>query len=134
MSSVDVAAPAAIDRHSLPVLADHADDPELDGEHPNTEVGAKKKKKKKPKKSASAKARDAELLTANAKTDAKAKDDAAGRPPVLCISRNKHWRYISSYHVREFLLKVAFVVLDNILWRLLAILPQLARSRGSSRS
>jgi hypothetical protein len=21
------------------------------------------------------------------------------KPPVLCISRNKHWRYISSYHV-----------------------------------
>ncbi|KAJ7903439.1 hypothetical protein B0H14DRAFT_3103527 [Mycena olivaceomarginata] len=101
MPSGNVAASAAIDRHSPPVediLADHADDPELDGEHPNTEVGAKKKKKKKPKKSASAKARDAELLTANAKTDAKAKDDAAGRPPVLCISRNKHWRYISSYH------------------------------------
>jgi hypothetical protein len=60
----------------------------------------KKKKKKKPKKSASAKARDAATVTANAKADAKAKDDEAGKPPVLCISRNKHWRYISSYHVR----------------------------------
>ncbi|KAJ7707629.1 hypothetical protein B0H17DRAFT_1281799 [Mycena rosella] len=58
----------------------------------------KKKKKKKPKKSASAKARDAAIVTANAKADAKAKDEEAGRPPVLCISRNKHWRYISSYH------------------------------------
>ncbi|KAJ7475914.1 hypothetical protein FB451DRAFT_1245240 [Mycena latifolia] len=58
----------------------------------------KKKKKKKPKKSASAKARDAALATANAKGDVKPKDDEAGRPPVLCISRNKHWRYISSYH------------------------------------
>jgi hypothetical protein len=28
--------------------------------------------------------------------------DSNGRPPVLCISRNKHWRYISSYHVRVF--------------------------------
>ncbi|KAJ6576578.1 hypothetical protein DFH09DRAFT_1361496 [Mycena vulgaris] len=63
------------------------------------EPGAqKKKKKKKPKKSASAKARDAAIITANAKGDAKAKDEEAGRPPVLCISRNKHWRYISSYH------------------------------------
>ncbi|RDB19206.1 hypothetical protein Hypma_013430 [Hypsizygus marmoreus] len=42
-----------------------------------------------------------------AKKSAKAKEEAAkakdhaesdGRPPVLCISRNKHWRYISSYH------------------------------------
>ncbi|KAJ7158682.1 hypothetical protein C8R46DRAFT_1109888 [Mycena filopes] len=31
-------------------------------------------------------------------TNAKAKADEAARPPVLCISRNKHWRYISSYH------------------------------------
>jgi hypothetical protein len=23
------------------------------------------------------------------------------RQPVLCISRNKHWKYISSYHVRH---------------------------------
>ncbi|KAF8167316.1 hypothetical protein B0H34DRAFT_779131 [Crassisporium funariophilum] len=51
----------------------------------------KKKKKKKPKKSAKAK---------EAASKAKARDeaDAEGRPPVLRISRNKHWRYISSYH------------------------------------
>lgn len=52
----------------------------------------KKKKKKKPKKSA--KAKEAAL---KAKTPAPS--DLDGRPPVLCISRNKHWRYISSYHV-----------------------------------
>jgi hypothetical protein len=51
----------------------------------------KKKKKKKPKKS---------LKTKEAAAAAAKAQDADGRPPVLCISRNKHWRYISSYHVR----------------------------------
>lgn len=63
----------------------------------NTTLPAqKKKKKKKPKKSAKAKEAAAALK-------AKALDcpDPDGRPPVLCISRNKHWRYISSYHVRR---------------------------------
>jgi hypothetical protein len=105
MSPVQVTAPFTIPDDASPT--DSATPPlngvdaELDDiEHLNTEPGAKKKKKKKPKKSAAAKARDAALVTANAKTDAKAKDEEAGRPPVLCISRNKHWRYISSYHVR----------------------------------
>ncbi|KAF6754259.1 hypothetical protein DFP72DRAFT_966037 [Ephemerocybe angulata] len=53
------------------------------------DVPQKKKKKKKAKKS-------------KAKENAKAKEKQAAetecRPPVLCISRNKHWRYISSYH------------------------------------
>ncbi|KAG6839655.1 hypothetical protein C0991_000464 [Blastosporella zonata] len=49
----------------------------------------KKKKKKKPKKSTKAK---------EAAAQAKALQESDGRPPVLCISRNKHWRYISSYH------------------------------------
>ncbi|KAJ6513177.1 hypothetical protein C8R45DRAFT_336815 [Mycena sanguinolenta] len=75
----------------------NADDAELDVEQSNTEATAKKKKKKKPKKSAAAKAREADL-SANAKINGKTKDEEAGRPPVLCISRNKHWRYISSYH------------------------------------
>ncbi|KAF8899376.1 hypothetical protein BD779DRAFT_1607832 [Infundibulicybe gibba] len=51
----------------------------------------KKKKKRKPKKSA--KAKEAAL-----KSKAPEVPDPDGRPPVLCISRNKHWRYISSYH------------------------------------
>jgi hypothetical protein len=46
----------------------------------------KKKKKKKAKKKAKAAA------------GAPAPEDTG--PPPLCISRNKHWRYISSYHVR----------------------------------
>jgi len=51
----------------------------------------KKKKKKKSKKSAKSKGEpDAKPLT---------EDDESG-PQVLRISRNKHWRYISSYHVR----------------------------------
>jgi hypothetical protein len=54
----------------------------------------KKKRKKKPKKSA--KAKEAAALKAKAQ-DVPGPDT---RPPALCISRNKHWRYISSYHVR----------------------------------
>ncbi|KAK0472868.1 hypothetical protein IW261DRAFT_1506230, partial [Armillaria novae-zelandiae] len=46
----------------------------------------KKKKKKKSKKSG------------KAKSEATAQLVDEDCPPVLCISRNKHWRYISSYH------------------------------------
>ena len=53
----------------------------------------KKRKKKKSKKNAKAKE------AAAAATSAKETADVDGRPPVLCISRNKHWKYISSYHV-----------------------------------
>jgi hypothetical protein len=60
-------------------------------------LSQKKKKKKKPKKSAKAK-------EAAASVRGKAQDvpESDSRPPALCISRNKHWRYISSYHVRGF--------------------------------
>ncbi|KAH9934086.1 uncharacterized protein BXZ73DRAFT_45988 [Epithele typhae] len=51
---------------------------------------SKKKKKKKSKKGAKAKE-----PSAGKAHGAESSDD---RPPVLCISRNKHWRYISSYH------------------------------------
>lgn len=60
-----------------------------------TETQAKKKKKKKAKKST--KGKD---ITPSEKAGGKAVENAEDRPPVLCISRNKHWRYISSYHVR----------------------------------
>ena len=64
-----------------------------EGQPVNT-ISQKKKKKRKPKKSV--KAKEAAALAA------KTKDDVdSNRPPVLCISRNKHWRYISSYHVRD---------------------------------
>ncbi|OCH93003.1 hypothetical protein OBBRIDRAFT_772437 [Obba rivulosa] len=52
----------------------------------------KKKKKKKSKKSSKAK----DTVPAPMVEDVD--DDDDDRPPVLCISRNKHWRYISSYH------------------------------------
>ena len=54
---------------------------------------SKKKKKKKSKKSGKAK----EAATQEIAQD---EPESESRPPVLCISRNKHWRYISSYHVR----------------------------------
>ncbi|KAJ3509080.1 hypothetical protein NLJ89_g5407 [Agrocybe chaxingu] len=51
----------------------------------------KKKKKKKSKKSSKSK-------DAASKANGNEEGNTEGRPPVLCISRNKHWRYISSYH------------------------------------
>ncbi|CDO74838.1 hypothetical protein BN946_scf185022.g8 [Trametes cinnabarina] len=57
---------------------------------PETPINLKKKKKKKAKKSA--KAKD------SSGTAASGQDGESDRPPALCISRNKHWRYISSYH------------------------------------
>jgi len=52
---------------------------------PTVTTTQKKKKKKRSKKS----------------THKSPTSDAGneGRSPVLCISRNKHWKYISSYHV-----------------------------------
>jgi hypothetical protein len=56
----------------------------------DTTTTAKKKKKKKSKKSTKSKGEpNVKPLT---------EDDEPG-PLVLRISRNKHWRYISSYHV-----------------------------------
>jgi hypothetical protein len=53
----------------------------------------KKKKKKKSKKSTLQKgATDSGVDRKDVETEA--------RPSVLYISRNKHWKYISSYHVR----------------------------------
>ncbi|KAK0479636.1 hypothetical protein IW261DRAFT_1478426 [Armillaria novae-zelandiae] len=60
--------------------------PTLD-EVPDTPASAQKKKKKKKSKK-----------SAKAKSEAAAQLVDEDRPPVLCISRNKHWRYISSYH------------------------------------
>ncbi|KAJ4471768.1 hypothetical protein C8J55DRAFT_152706 [Lentinula edodes] len=68
-------------------------EPILEPEADHTDsVAQKKKKKKKPKKSAAAKAKD------TAAKKAAESGEAEGRPSVLCISRNKHWKYISSYH------------------------------------
>lgn len=57
----------------------------------DTTTTAKKKKKKKSKKSAKSKGEP------NAKPLVGEDDEPS--PQVLRISRNKHWRYISSYHV-----------------------------------
>ncbi|KAJ3865725.1 hypothetical protein EV359DRAFT_38198 [Lentinula novae-zelandiae] len=67
-------------------------EPILEPEADHTDSVAQKKKKKKPKKSAAAKAKDA------AAKKTAVTGEAEGRPSVLCISRNKHWKYISSYH------------------------------------
>lgn len=64
-------------------------------EVPDETVSSTQKKKKKKKSKKSSKAKDV-----TAKATAKGDGDKEGRQPVLCISRNKHWRYISSYHVR----------------------------------
>ncbi|KAF5352615.1 hypothetical protein D9756_006190 [Leucocoprinus leucothites] len=59
-------------------------------------VTPKKKKKKKPKKSAKSKEAAGPGVT---RTRSQASEgESEDRPQVLCISRNKHWRYISSYH------------------------------------
>ena len=56
----------------------------------DTTTTSKKKKKKKSKKSAKTKGEPS--------TKPVTEDDESG-PLLLRISRNKHWRYISSYHV-----------------------------------
>ena len=69
----------------------------LNGDEGELSSTIKKKKKKKPKKSAKAK-ESAATAAGKAKIPPET-NGLNGRPPVLCISRNKHWRYISSYHV-----------------------------------
>ena len=67
-----------------------------------TVVAAKKKKKKKAKKKEAGESANAANVTTNANGKATRGDVNADTKPVgLCIARNKHWRYISSYHVRE---------------------------------
>jgi hypothetical protein len=62
-------------------------------------VTQKKKKKKKSKKSAKAKETAASGGVERTRSPA-SEGESEDRPQVLSISRNKHWRYISSYHVR----------------------------------
>jgi len=93
----DHATTTAVSELSTPLTQSGRTSPtNIDGVEVPDEINSstqKKKKKKKPKKSPKAK-------DATAKATAKDDGDKEGRPPVLCISRNKHWRYISSYHVR----------------------------------
>ncbi|KAF7327659.1 CRAL-TRIO-N domain-containing protein [Mycena kentingensis (nom. inval.)] len=90
---VDV--PAPIHRVDSPLQRVADDEDDATDVHDVTLV-QKKKKKRKPKKSAAAKAREAEA-SAGVPGSAAKQDDSV-RQPVLSISRNKHWRYISSYH------------------------------------
>ncbi|KIJ54366.1 hypothetical protein M422DRAFT_153861 [Sphaerobolus stellatus SS14] len=53
------------------------------------ETAVSTQKKKKKKKSKKSKAKEEKIETVQPEIE---------KPPVLCISRNKHWRYISSYH------------------------------------
>ncbi|EJU02673.1 hypothetical protein DACRYDRAFT_115693 [Dacryopinax primogenitus] len=57
-------------------------------------TGAAKKKKKKAKKKKETANGNGQSAGAGNGNGVKKEPD----PPVLCISRNKHWRYISSYH------------------------------------
>ncbi|KAI1790996.1 hypothetical protein LXA43DRAFT_1013995 [Ganoderma leucocontextum] len=66
----------------------------VDADTTEAPSAGKKKKKKKTKKAAS-KAKEG---TAAGNGSGNGNDEERDRPPVLCISRNKHWRYISSYH------------------------------------
>lgn len=99
-----VPVPSSVVKNCCPL----ENEPILEPEADHTDSVAQKKKKKKPKKSAAAKAKD------TAAKKAAESGEAEGRPSVLCISRNKHWKYISSYHVRllNFLLKVLSTYTD----------------------
>jgi hypothetical protein len=61
----------------------------IDASIPSSGAAPKKRKKKRAKKKTEPEASKSVQLS-----------DGAPKSPVLCISRNKHWRYISSYHVR----------------------------------
>lgn len=75
---------------SPPVVTDNLETQEATHTEINPGVNTtQQKKKKKKKKSKANKAAEA------------AKAVPEERPNVICISRNKHWKYISSYHVRS---------------------------------
>lgn len=54
-------------------------------------TAGKKKKKRKPKKTVKAVVNGIDFRSKGVSDQ--------DRPSTLCISRNKHWKYISSYHV-----------------------------------
>lgn len=80
---------------TTPLTPTSPDAPLIEQKAPE-DVPVKKKKKKKPKKKAKASAKGKEQEPS----------EPERKPPVLCISRNKHWRYISSYHVSPFVLLI----------------------------
>ena len=103
LNDISVGIPDNVASHDSSPTSPTMDDV-VDGNQPSTEIpipGTKKKKKKKPKKSIKAK----EVVSVPLKSPESINSN--NRAPILCISRNKHWRYISSYHVR-FLLSLSF--------------------------
>lgn len=103
MAETDLSDSPAVDSSSAPSAA------------PNGAPSAAKKKKKKKKKAAKpvAGADEDDVLLAQAARANAASVKAGGKAPPppapsqparpsssLCISRNKHWRHISAYHVR----------------------------------
>ncbi|KAF9567753.1 hypothetical protein CPC08DRAFT_813918 [Agrocybe pediades] len=78
---------------STPLTLSGRTSPDIpEDEVPEDSPTATQKKKKKKKSKKSSKSKDA------AARKAKDDEDDDDHPAVLCISRNKHWRYISSYH------------------------------------
>ncbi|KXN85004.1 hypothetical protein AN958_11849 [Leucoagaricus sp. SymC.cos] len=65
---------------------------------PSDTATATQKKKKKKKSKKSSKAKETAGIGLSKTRSQGGEGESGGRPHVLCISRNKHWRYISSYH------------------------------------
>ena len=88
----------------LPAISSTEPSPTCES-NPATSHKPKRKKKKKATKTPSSDASPA--LPRRPGPD-------ADRPPVLCISRNKHWKYISSYHVRPLLSHFLFHFISSL--------------------
>jgi len=79
--------PCSSPGHSLPTSPDATETSYTDALSSNLNKKKKKKKSKKPKR------KDGVPPIPSPQPEY--------RQPVICISRNKHWKYISSYHVRH---------------------------------
>lgn len=84
-----IADPCSSPEHSLPASPDATETSHTDVPPSTLNKKKKKKKSKKPK------CKDGVPAVPEPQTIPE------HRQPVLCISRNKHWKYISSYHVRH---------------------------------
>lgn len=82
-----IADPRSSSEHSLPTSPSATDIPHADAQLQTLNKKKKKKKSKKPK------CKDGGPVVPGPQTIPE------HRQQVLCISRNKHWKYISSYHV-----------------------------------
>lgn len=90
----EVSTPVTPSANASPLLSEQLLPPDP------TTVPPKKKKKKKSKKAAKIKGTVGAIPAAISKARSQNGDGSSeDHPQVLCISRNKHWRYISSYHV-----------------------------------